>query len=129
MAVLSKTLCTATNKGYLTSFKKTTNPNLLPIGKRFGPRCFGADVHKGFNKHTGTVQSYLLKRTFFNSPLLRYNVLAKEDFLLSNVYTVFEVVDEKELIPQYLMLWFSRPEFDRFARFKSHGSVRNKTQS
>ena len=22
------------------------------------------------------------------------------------------------------MLWFSRPEFDRFARFKSHGSVR-----
>ena len=49
--------------------------------------------------------------------------------MLSNVYTVFEVVDEKELIPQYLILWFSRPEFDRFARFKSHGSVRNKTQS
>ena len=22
------------------------------------------------------------------------------------------------------MLWFSRPEFDRYARFKSHGSVR-----
>lgn len=37
---------------------------------------------------------------------------------------MFEVIDEKELIPQYLMLWFSRPEFDRFARFKSHGSVR-----
>ena len=44
--------------------------------------------------------------------------------LVSNVYTVFEVIDEKQLIPQYLMLWFSRPEFDRFARFKSHGSVR-----
>ena len=27
---------TATNKGYLASFKKTTNPNLSPIGKRFG---------------------------------------------------------------------------------------------
>ena len=48
--------------------------------------------------------------------------------LISNVYTVFEVVEEKQLIPQYLMLWFSRPEFDRFARFKSHGSVRNETQ-
>ena len=47
-----------------------------------------------------------------------------EEGLVSNVYTVFEVIDEKELIPQYLMLWFSRPEFDRFARFKSHGSVR-----
>ena len=33
---------TATNKGYLTSFKKTTNPNVSPIGKRFGSRCFGA---------------------------------------------------------------------------------------
>ena len=31
---------------------------------------------------------------------------------------------EKQLIPEYLMLWFSRPEFDRYARFKSHGSVR-----
>ena len=40
------------------------------------------------------------------------------------MYTVFEVIDEKELIPEYLMLWFSRPEFDRYARFKSHGSVR-----
>ena len=47
-----------------------------------------------------------------------------DEGLVSNVYTVFEVIDEKALIPQYLMLWFSRPEFDRFARFKSHGSVR-----
>ena len=47
-----------------------------------------------------------------------------EEGLVSNVYTVFEVIDEKQLIPQYLMLWFSRPEFDRYARFKSHGSVR-----
>jgi len=40
VAVQSKTLCTATNKGYLTSFKKTTNPNVSPIGKRFGFECF-----------------------------------------------------------------------------------------
>ena len=47
-----------------------------------------------------------------------------DEGLVSNVYTVFEVVDEEQLCPQYLMLWFSRPEFDRYARFKSHGSVR-----
>lgn len=47
-----------------------------------------------------------------------------EEGLVSNVYTVFEVINDKELIPEYLMLWFSRPEFDRYARFKSHGSVR-----
>ena len=42
-----------------------------------------------------------------------------DEGLVSNVYTVFEIIDEKQL-----MLWFSRPEFDRYARFKSHGSVR-----
>lgn len=47
-----------------------------------------------------------------------------DEGLVSNVYTVFEVIDEKQLVPEYLMLWFSRPEFDRYARFKSHGSVR-----
>lgn len=47
-----------------------------------------------------------------------------EEGLVSNVYTVFEIVDPEKLCPEYLMLWFSRPEFDRYARFKSHGSVR-----
>lgn len=47
-----------------------------------------------------------------------------DEGLVSNIYTVFEVNDENESLPEYLMLWFSRPEFDRYARFKSHGSVR-----
>ena len=47
-----------------------------------------------------------------------------DEGLVSNIYTDFEVKDENELLPEYLMLWFSRPEFDRYARFKSHGSVR-----
>ena len=47
-----------------------------------------------------------------------------DEGLVSNIYTVFEVKDENELLPEYLMLWLSRPKFDRYARFKSHGSVR-----
>ena len=47
-----------------------------------------------------------------------------EEGIVSNVYTVFEVIDENQLLSEYLMLWFMRPEFDRYARFKSHGSVR-----
>ena len=50
-----------------------------------------------------------------------------EDFdegLVSNIYIVFEIFDQSQLLAQYLMLWFKRPEFDRYARFKSHGSVR-----
>jgi type I restriction enzyme S subunit len=47
-----------------------------------------------------------------------------DEGLVSNIYTVFEVTDTDKLLPEYLMLWFKRPEFDRYARFKSHGSVR-----
>lgn len=44
--------------------------------------------------------------------------------MVSQAYTVFEVIDERELLPEYLMMWFRRPEFDRYARFMSHGSAR-----
>lgn len=44
--------------------------------------------------------------------------------IVSAIYTVFEVIDEMLLLPEYLMMWFRRPEFDRYARFKSHGSAR-----
>lgn len=50
--------------------------------------------------------------------------LDSEDCIISSSYTVFEVIKKDELDPEYLMLWFSRPEFDRYARYKSHGSVR-----
>lgn len=48
----------------------------------------------------------------------------KEPCIISQAYVVFEVKDETELLPEYLMMWFRRPEFDRYARFKSHGSAR-----
>jgi len=47
-----------------------------------------------------------------------------DNALVSQAYTVFEIIKEDELLPEYLMMWFRRPEFDRYARFKSEGSVR-----
>lgn len=47
-----------------------------------------------------------------------------ERAIISQAYVVFEVKDKEELDPEYLMMWFRRPEFDRYARFKSHGSAR-----
>jgi type I restriction enzyme S subunit len=47
-----------------------------------------------------------------------------DKMLVSQAYTPFEVIDESKLLPEYLMMWFRRPEFDRYARFKSHGSAR-----
>lgn len=48
----------------------------------------------------------------------------KEDGILSQAYEVFRIKDENLLLPDYLMLWVKRPEFDRYARYMSHGSVR-----
>lgn len=51
--------------------------------------------------------------------------LLKEDkCIISSSYMVFEIIDKSVLLPEYLMMWFRRPEFDRYARFKSEGSVR-----
>lgn len=47
-----------------------------------------------------------------------------EKAIVSQAYTIFEVTNKLELLPEYLMMWFRRPEFDRYARFKSHGSAR-----
>ncbi len=47
-----------------------------------------------------------------------------DDAIISQAYTVFEVVDTNALDSEYLMMWFRRPEFDRYARFHSHGSAR-----
>lgn len=43
--------------------------------------------------------------------------------LVSSAYTTFKV-DEECLLSDYLLLWVVRPEFDRYARYMSHGSVR-----
>lgn len=48
----------------------------------------------------------------------------EEPAIVSPAYFMFEIIDRTVLNEEYLMLWFSRPEFDRYARFKSHGSVR-----
>ena len=47
-----------------------------------------------------------------------------EKIIVSSICSVFEIIDENELLPEYLMLWFMRPEFDRYARFMSNGSAR-----
>ena len=47
-----------------------------------------------------------------------------EEAIISQAYPVFEVVDETFLNPEYLMMWFSRSEFDRHACFLAVGGVR-----
>lgn len=44
--------------------------------------------------------------------------------LVSSIYTTFKSKDTSRLLPEYLFMFFDRPEFDRYARFNSWGSAR-----
>lgn len=52
--------------------------------------------------------------------------LAKEEnpFMVSPAYDVFEIIDTNILLPEYLMMWFSRKEFDRNTWFHTDADVR-----
>lgn len=79
-----------------------------------------------------SVYRIIKRNQFAYSPVTSRNgekltiALLKEvdEAILSPAYQVFEVVDENELIPEYLFMWFNRAEFDRYARFNSWGSAR-----
>ena len=59
-----------------------------------------------------------------NGEKISVALLKEDECIISSSYIVFEIVNHEKLLPDYLMLWFSRQEFDRYARYKSHGSVR-----
>lgn len=45
------------------------------------------------------------------------------DCTVSNSYQIFFINNENIINPRFLLLWFCRPEFDRYARYKSKGSA------
>lgn len=47
-----------------------------------------------------------------------------DEAIISQAYPVFEVKNPEELMPEYLMMWMSRSEFDREACFLAVGGVR-----
>ena len=50
--------------------------------------------------------------------------LDDEPNIVSPAYPVFEIHDRHTLDPEYLMMWFRRPEFDRYATFKCDAAIR-----
>ena len=54
---------------------------------------------------------------------LGYNEL-NENVLVSSISCVIRIKNKEKLLPQFLYLWYCRPEFDRYARFNSWGSAR-----
>ena len=88
------------------------------------------------NSHTNTIgidlQTYRIVRTnqfaynratTRNGDKISIALRQGNDCIVSPSYRIFRSKNENLLNSEYLMMWFCRPEFDRYARFKSHGSA------
>lgn len=97
----------------------------------------GISNNKQFqNSHTNTIgidlSTYRIVRTgqfaynratTRNGDKISIALRQGSDCIVSPSYRVFRSKAENVLNSEYLMMWFRRPEFDRYARFKSHGSA------
>jgi len=105
---------------------KVTNLLGLSVSKEFMPsiaNTIGTDMST--YKVVERDQLVYIADTSRRGDKIAIGLLDKYDnAIVSQAYTVFEVIDHEQLLPEYLMMWFRRPEFDRYARFHSHGSAR-----
>lgn len=69
-------------------------------------------------------QFVYMPTTSRNGDKISIALLKDKSAIISSSYTIFKVIDESKLNPDFLMMWFNRSEFDRYARYMSHGSVR-----
>ncbi|MGV9003245.1 restriction endonuclease subunit S [Flavobacterium sp.] len=81
----------------------------------------GVDLEKYRIVRTG--QFAFNRATTRNGDRISIAYRVGKDCIVSPSYRIFKSKDENVLNSEYLMMWFKRPDFDRFARFKSHGSA------
>jgi type I restriction enzyme, S subunit len=105
---------------------KVTNLLGLSISKEFIPsvaNIIGTDMenYKIIRKNQFACSTMQVRR----DRKIPVALLQKfDEALISQAYPVFEVVDTEYILPEYLMMWFSRQEFDREACFYAVGGVR-----
>ena len=105
---------------------RSTNLLGLSMSKQFRPstsNIVGVDLSK---------YKVVSKNVFAFDPMSVIRVhkvpIAMNDsdspIIVSPAYYTFECRDENKLDPRFLMMWFQRTEFDRYADFKSDAAVR-----
>lgn len=94
----------------------------INIDKVFAPPKQVATAEKSA-KIVRTGQFAYNRNTSRNGNKISIAYRTEEDCVISSAYKVFEIIDENKLLSEYLMMWFKRSEFDRYARFNSWGSA------
>lgn len=105
---------------------KVTNLVGLSISKQFiksVANTIGTDMenYKIIRKNQFACSTMQVRRDK-KMPLALYN--DSEPAIISQAYPVFEINDTSKLLTEYLMMWFTRSEFDREACFYAVGGVR-----
>ena len=105
---------------------KVTKPMGINIDKCFMPsvaNVIGTDlsVYKLVSKNQFACNLMHVGRDE-KIPMAMHTV--DKPIIVSPAYFVFEITKTEELLPEYLMMWFRRPEFDRNAWFYTDSDVR-----
>ena len=101
-----------------------TNLLGVSIGKKFIPsiaNIVGTDLSS--YKIVKTGQFAYGPVTSRNGEKISIAYREGEDCVVSSAYQVFEIKQKNRLLPEYLMMWYKRTEFDRYARYMSKGSA------
>jgi type I restriction enzyme, S subunit len=103
-------------KGDIQLFQGINNKKEFITPKQIGANIYAAKIVKkgqfGYNKATTR-----------NGEKLSIAYRTGADCAVSSAYQVFEIHDKEKLLPEYLLMYFKRKEFDRYAIFKSEGSA------
>ena len=105
---------------------KVTEPMGINIDKHFMPsvaNVIGTDlsVYKLVSKNQFACNLMHVGR---DEKIPMAMLTADNSIIVSPAYFVFEITKKEELLPEYLMMWFRRPEFDRNAWFYTDADVR-----
>ena len=105
---------------------KHTNLLGVSISKQFIPsvaNIIGTDMenYKIIRKNQFACSTMQVRRDK-KMPVALY--LENEPSIISQAYPIFEIANTEVLLPEYLMMWFTRSEFDREACFNAVGGVR-----
>ena len=97
----------------------------ISINKKFFPsNANQADLDVNGYKVVHRGQFSFVTVTSRNGEKISVALLDSETGIVSSTYVVFKIIDEEKFLSEFLLLWFKRADFDRYARFHSCGSAR-----
>lgn len=111
-----KAIDTRNKDGSVKLFQGVSNNKHFMTPKQIGANIYSAKVVK-------PGQFAYNKATTRNGEKISIAYRTGETCAVSSAYQVFEITKKDKLLPEFLLLWFTRKEFDRYAIFMSEGSA------